>query len=284
MRTFIFTYNRYDSISTPMFWEEAGLDHTVLCHTEEAAEQFIEHGRVNPDRLIATGEPKGLAHNRNAALDMMEDGEWALFLVDDLKSLTEVADYDTRTAPTLGINLKNQKQIAPTMKQPLTPDRFMERCDELATACETVGAKLGGYAGIDNPLFRDRKWKFNSLADGRCWVVQKSSLRLDTGAHSIDDYCWTAQNIDRYGVVVVNQWVLPDCARYTPGGYGSIEDRMPQKLKETRHLVNTYPHLIAYKDKKGHPPGGHVTIRRTLGNDHRRALEEAVLQATRPTV
>lgn len=282
MRTFIFTYDRYETITTPTFWEDAGLDYTVLCHSTDAAKQFIHHGRVNPTRIVATGEPKGLAHNRNAALEMMEEDEWAVFIVDDLKSLTEVADYDTRRQDALQITTANQKQIAPTLKHKITADRFLDRCHQLAQGCEAVGAKLGGFCGIDNPLFRDRHWKFNALADGRCWVVQKSRLRLDTGAHSIDDYCWTAQNIDRFGVVVINQWVLPDCARYTPGGYGSIDERMPQKLKETRHLVQTYPHLIAYKDKKGHPPGGHVTIRRTLGTNDRRNLETAVIQATSP--
>lgn len=280
MRTFIFTYNRYDSITSSMMWEEAGLDHTVLCHTDEAAEQFTAHGRVNPDRLHVTGAPKGLANNRNAALDMMNDGEWALFLVDDLKTLTEVADYDTRPQAALGINMKNQRQLAPTLKQPITPNEFMGRCDELVNACETVGAKLGGFAGIDNPLFRDRHWKFNVLADGRCWVVQKSTLRFDTGAQMIDDLCWCAQNIQRFGTIVVNQWVLPDCARYTAGSFGSIEQRLPQKLAEAKHLVTTYPGLVRYKAKAGWPDGSHVVLRRTLKDTDRRALETAVLQAT----
>jgi hypothetical protein len=125
MRTFIFTYNRYDSITSSMMWEEAGLDHTVLCHTDEAAEQFTAHGRVNPDRLHVTGAPKGLANNRNAALDMMDDGEWALFLVDDLKTLTEVADYDTRPTPpdhsAPSNNASHRNSPKPNTSSPPTP-------------------------------------------------------------------------------------------------------------------------------------------------------------------
>lgn len=109
--------------------------------------------------------------------------------------------------------------------------------------------------------YRRKKWKMNVLADGRAWVVRKTHLRFDENVHSMDDYAWTARNLAEFGVVVINNWVLPDCRRYTAGGYGSKEQRMTQKITEARYLVETYPDYVAYKAKAGWPEGSHVTIR-----------------------
>jgi hypothetical protein len=280
MKIFVFGYDRYDTMSTSQLLEAEGIDHIVLCHTEEAKEQFIKGGTAKPERLVATGQPKGLANNRNAALDMMEPGEWAMFLVDDLKNVTSVEDYHARTSGRLGITMENQKTIAPATRQPITMREYLYTADELVTACEAMGAHLGGFCGINNPLFRDAKFRFNVLADGRAWVVKKGNLRFDPGAQLIDDLCWTAQNIQHYGIVVVNQWVLPDCKRYTAGAFGSIEQRLPQKAAEAEYLVTHYPALIRYAKKAGWPDGTHVQLKRTLDRAIMSNLEQTALAVT----
>lgn len=261
MKVFVFGYNRYDSMSTSLMFEKEGIDHTVLIHTEEAKEEFLKHGTAKENRLLVTNNPRGLAYQRNTALEMMEDGEWALFMVDDLKDVTELRNYDRVTEPSLPITLKNQNHYGDRFKNPITMTKFMQRADELAKKCETLGSHLGGFAGINNPLFRAKHWSFNVLADGRAWVVRKTHLRFDKNVQLIDDLCWTALNIKHFGIVVVNQWVLPDCRRYSAGAFGSIEERLPQKMKEAKYLVDTYPELVAFKEKAGWPYGSHVVLR-----------------------
>jgi hypothetical protein len=260
VRTFVFTYDRFDSISTSLMLEEEGIDHIVLCHTDEQAASFVAAGRVKPERLTVTAQPKGLAWNRNAALDLMEPGEWAVFLVDDLKDVTELRNYDSARDP-LPITTANQRAYSERFKKAITMTEFMQRAEGTVAECERHGAKLGGFCGIDNVIFRSKHWGFNILADGRAWVVQKSHLRFDTNVQLIDDLCWTALNIATFGVVVVDRWVLPDCRRYTAGAFGSIEERLPQKLQEAAYLVETYPDLIAFKNKAGWPIGSHVALR-----------------------
>lgn len=262
MRCFVFTYDRFDSITTCGLLDAEGIAHTTLCHTAEQRDRFIEAGRVRADTLVATGEPRGLANNRNVALEMMEPGEWALFLVDDLLHITQLDDYDDRTDTVLQIDVRNAAEWRPKFKAPCTMAQFVGRAESGITETAALGGNLLGWAGNTNPLFRRRHWAVNVLADGRAWAVRKTDLRFDTGAQMIDDLCWTAQNIDRFGVVLVDQWVLPTCRRYTAGGFGSIEDRMPQKLAEAAHLVATYPHLIQYKAKPGWPERSHVVLRR----------------------
>lgn len=262
MRVFVFTYDRYDTISTTRMLDAENIDHTVLCHTDEQAEQFVAHGRVDPARLHVTGKPRGLAYNRNAALDLMDDGEWAVFLVDDLMSVTELDTYDTEPAEVLPVDTTNSGAWRQRFKTPITMRRFLERAEQSARVVDGLGGHLAGFAGINNPLFRTRHWQLNVLADGRAWAVRKTDLRFDEHVQLIDDVAWTALNLDRFGVVVVNQWVLPDCRRYTQGGFGSINDRIDQKRTEVAYLTSTYPHLVRTKPKRGWPDGTHVVLRR----------------------
>lgn len=261
MKVFVFGYNRYDTMTTSSMFEAEGISHQVLVHTDEAAQQFIEHRTAEANRLVVTGNPKGLANQRNTALEMMAEGEWALFMVDDLKTVTELRNYDRTTTASLPITEKTQKHYGERFKNPVTMAQFMVRATELAAKCDTHGAHLGGFCGINNPLYRARHWSYNVLADGRAWVVRKTALRFDTKVQLIDDLCWTALNIKHHGLVIVNQWVLPDCKRYSAGAFGSIEERLPQKMEEAKYLVDTYPELITYKEKAGWPYGSHVVLR-----------------------
>jgi hypothetical protein len=261
MKVFVFAYDRYEDMTTSRALEAEGISHTVLCHTEEALERFVAGGTAERKRLFATGNAKGLANQRNTALEMMDEGEWALFLCDDIKRVTELRNYDRTTSATLPINLTNQNHYGKRFDNPISLSRFMLRAEQLVTKCETHNCKLGGFAGINNPLYRAKHWGFNIMADGRAWVVQKSWLRFDTKAQMVDDVAWTALNIKHFGLVIVNQWVLPDFKRYTPGAFKSIDERLQQKMAECKHLVETYPDQIAYKDKAGWPYGSHIVIR-----------------------
>lgn len=261
MKVFVFAYDRFDSMTTSSMLESELINHTVLCHTQEAADAFVEHGTAKSERLFVTNNPKGLANQRNTALDMMAEGEWALFLVDDLKSVSELRNYDRTREAKLPITTANQNHYGQRFENPISMTKFMRRATELVDVCEKHKCYLGGFAGINNPLYRSRHWSYNVLADGRAWVVKKSSLRFDTNVQLIDDLCWTALNIKHHGLVIVNQWVLPDCRRYSAGAFGSIEERLPQKMREAAYLVETYPELIAFKEKAGWPFGSHVVLR-----------------------
>jgi hypothetical protein len=263
MKVYVLTYDRYDTTTTSAMLEADGVEHTVLCHTEEARQRFIEGGRVRADRIVATGEPKGIANQRNWILEHTPRDEWVLEFVDDLRRVTEVAGYDQRHGR-LGIDFANQTQFKDQMHVPIGLDKFVVRAEQTAEACERVGARLGGFCYIPNPVWRDSKWRFNVMIDGRCQVMKKGALRFDPNVHAIDDMAFTIANIRAYGIVVLNQWVVPDCARYSPKSLGSIEARLAQKRAECAYLVERYPQLVRFAPKVNHPPRSHVRLRPTL--------------------
>lgn len=261
MKVFVFAYDRYATMTTPVALSREGIEHTVLCHTEEQKQAFIQHATADEHRIIATGQPKGISHNRNVALDMMNKDEWALFLVDDIKKISELRNYDRVREPDLPITAKNQRVYAERFKNEITIRQFLRRCEELSRFTDARGGHLGGFCNIDNPLFRSKHYKYNTLADGRALVVRKTHLRFDENVHLQDDYCFTAMNLRAFGIVVINDWVLPDFERYTSGGAGTKQERMADKIAECDYLVKHYPEWIAIREKPGWPFGSHIAIR-----------------------
>lgn len=264
LRVFVFAYDRFDTMSTSLMLSEGGVPHTVLCHRPGDAERFRQAGTVgSTGNIVPTGEAKGLARQRNIALEWMDEGEWALFLVDDLKDVTELDSYDEEPEEVLDITFANQGAYRQRFDTPTGMDRFVERALASAAYGDFLGTKLVGFAGFNNAVYRRKKWQRNVLADGRAWMVKKTHLRFDQNVQLIDDLCWTAQNIKEFGTVLVNNWILPDCRRYTAGGFGSIDERMKQKKQEAAYLVTAYPELITFKKKAGWPERSHVVLRPT---------------------
>jgi hypothetical protein len=191
----------------------------------------------------------------------MTEGEWALFLVDDLKYVSELRNYDRIREPELPITTANQSTYAERFDTRIDLTTFVRRAEQLANFTDNKGGHLAGFCNVDNPLFRSKHYKYNTLADGRAIVVRKTHLRYDENVNLQDDYCFTALNLRTFGVVVINNWVLPDCARYTAGGAGTKQERMNDKIIECSYMVEQYPEWIAIRDKTGWPYGSHVAIR-----------------------
>lgn len=255
---FVFTYDRYNEITTSEYLKS--VEHTVLCHTKEQAAQFKKAERCY-GKIVATGKPKGLTYNRNWALDQMKRGEWALFWVDDLINCTAYQHLETTMVDRLNINSGTQPFARELFKDPCGIKRLLEIVEWDIMRAEQKGYALVGFSLTDNPMFRAKRFSYGGLADGRLWAVKKTDLRFDENVQLIDDTCWTALNIKYFGGVLIDNWVLPNCKRYTPGAFGTKDERMKQKIKECAYLVKTYPQYIRYGDKVGWPKGSHVVIK-----------------------
>jgi hypothetical protein len=260
VKVVVFTWDRYDTLTTPMELEKTGVKFDVVCHTQEAADKFAAAGRVRPDRLLVSNAPKGLANNRNWYLENhCNEHEWILMLVDDWMYCTELPDAGNQEDP-LPVDITNTTEWNRKFRKKISMGDFFQRAGELAIECNSRGATLGGFAGNDNAMFRRHHWKKNVLADGRAIIMKKTALRFDPNAQMVDDVCFTAQTLERFGLTLVNQWVLPYCKRYTKGGYGSKESRMEQRLAECAYLVRRFPGLVKFADKTGWPEKSHVHI------------------------
>jgi len=258
MKIIIFTYDRYDTISTSKYFKD--VKHTVLCHDNESKNKFIDAGNIYGD-IIATQQPKGLSNNRNYALDMLNQDEWALFFVDDLIDITMLGSYYEQTTERLDINYQNQKKYTQDFNTKCDVKTFLNICNETIKHAEQKGLALCGFSLTGNAPWRDKKYGYWSLVDGRCWLVKKTKLRQDNNVNCIEDYHFTSLNLKTFGGVVINNWVLTDCVRYGEGSYGTLNQRMEQKIKESKYLVNKFPDFLMYADKANMPKNSHIRVR-----------------------
>lgn len=257
MKILIFTYDRYSTITTPAALDAAGImDYRVICHTEAQRQQFIAAGRVRPETLIVSGQPRGLANNRNWAMDnLCAPGEWACMLVDDWITYKEFVRYDTVGVEDLTLIDPNKRTWG--NQNHVWAERsarcFMRRAAETQAKAEALGVDLAGFALHDSLGYLMPKWRRNCLPDGRALLIRIANLRFDPGAQLMDDRCFAAQNIEAGSGCITNNWALPLCERYTSGAFGTITERLPQHRAERDFLMRRFPGLFHLVTKPGWP-------------------------------
>jgi hypothetical protein len=266
MKVFTFFYNRFSTATTSRALHENGINHKVLIHNHEHLENFKKGATIFGDPVV-TGAAKGLAYQRNKALDMMEQGEWAVFMCDDFRKISSLPlNWILSKTNTLPIDLTNQKTFRLKKEHDINLKEMFTLFPKLIEIAESSGVALVGFGLHDNPQNLARKFTTRGLADGRFWLVKKQKFRFDEKAQLIDDVAWTAENLVRNGNVLVLNWLVPYFQRYSAGGFGSTHERIAQRETECRYLVKKYFPLVRFGKKTGWPPNTHIRIYGSNGN------------------
>lgn len=254
MKIFVFAYNRFETMTTPSHLAREGIEHIVLCHSEEDRQRFIDKGVAQKSSIIATGNPRGLTKQRNYALSLMEEGEWALFMNDDFIKVQIITpyykDYSLKHLP---ITLENQTHYRHAFNNTVSLNEFLDELPRIIKESEQEGIYLVGFALHDNTLARKKRVSYSGLADGRCWLLRKTHLRFDEEVNALEDRDFTAQNLITFGKLRIENWICPYFSRLTKGGFGLMAEREQERTREVYYLLNKYPHLFMTKEKKGFP-------------------------------
>lgn len=264
MKVFTFFYNRFDSATTSISLHKNNIEHYVLVHNEEDSAKFAD-GKTIKGKEVITNNGKGLAYQRNSALDMMEDGEWAAFMCDDFQ---KIKSYPKQfiMSKTQRIEITNQNQNKYRLKNEISLKEMFSFFPKLIEIAENNNIHLIGFGLHDNPMNLGKKFTNRGLADGRFWLIKKSNYSFDENAQMIDDVCWTAENLVRHGNVLVLNWCVPYFSRYTAGGYGSTEARKQRRKQECAYLVKKYDPLIRFAEKSGWDTGTHIKLNASNNN------------------
>lgn len=266
MQTFVFFYNRFtDATTSKALWKN-GISHKVLIHSDEDRRKF-DRGNTLYGEPIVTNNGRGLAYQRNSALDLMEDGEWAVFMVDDFQKVLSRPIEEIKSAKTeLPVTIANQNQYGLKAKDEISLKQMWELFPWLIETAEAQAINLIGFGLHTNPLNLRAKFNYGGLSDGRMWIVRKTEMRFDLNAQLIDDVCWTAKNILRDGKVLNLNWTVPLFRRYTAGGFGSIASRLEMRRAECAYLEMAYGPLVRRAKKKGWEEGTHVRLYTSKNN------------------
>lgn len=261
IKVFTFFYNRFTDATTSLALKENGIEHNVLIHKEQDFIKFKKGGTIAGNPII-TNKPKGLAHQRNAALDLMKEGEWAVFMCDDFQKVLSYPVKEIMNKHTkINVTIENQSEYQLTNdKHYMSLKEMFTMFPKLIEIAEKNKIKLIGFGLHANPLNLGRKFATRGLADGRFWIVKKSNYRFDKNIQMVDDVCWTAENLIRHNNVLILNWTVPFFKRYTAGAFGSISERKEQRLRECKYLANKFNPLIRIAHKANWDYGTHVRI------------------------
>ena len=233
MKTFLMYYDRYETATTSKMLD---VEHYVLCHNNK--EKFKCIGQKGT--LIETGQPKGIQNNFNFGLSMLEEGEWGIFMSDDL----------VRAKWYNGIRFTE-----------VPVQRVVQELINVLPKCDKMGIKLVGLAPSDNPTFaRNKKYSKYGLVDGRCFAIKKTEFRFHDQINTIPDYYATAYHLNKYKGNLILSYCLLDFKRYAADGLGTIEARIKDKMKDVRIMCQLFPNNVKVKDKIGEPKGSHIVI------------------------
>jgi hypothetical protein len=259
MKVFTFFYNRFENATTSIALEANNIPHYVLIHKPEDYDKFKRYNTCRGEGIV-TNNGKGLAYQRNTALEMMDTGEWAVFMCDDfmkIKSMPE--EWILSSNKELPINFTNQNKFR-LKDDGFTLKKMFALFPTLIELAERNNIHLVGFGLHDNPMNLKKKFNHRGLADGRFWLVKKAAYRFDTKAQLIDDVAWTAENLMRHRNVLVLNWLVPYFQRYTAGGFGSTTERLALRRKECSYLADKYNPLIKIAKKPGWEYGTHIRI------------------------
>ena len=264
MKVFTFFYNRFDTASTSLALAQNGIDHTVLIHTTEDLQKFTKGGTLHGNPLV-TNNGKGLAYQRNSALEMMDAGEWAVFMCDDFQKI-KAYPKEFIFSKTQSIDINQQNQNKYRLKNEINLKEMFSWFPKLISVAEANNIYLIGFGLHDNPMNLRKKFTTRGLADGRFWLVRKSHYKFDVNAQLIDDVAWTAENLVRHKNVLILNWCVPYFERYTAGGFGSTTERKALRMKECAYLANKFDPLVKIAEKPGWDYGTHIRLYGTDGN------------------
>jgi len=264
VKVFTFFYNRYDTASTSLALAQNSIDHTVLIHTTNDLQKFIK-GQTIHGKPIVTNNGKGLAYQRNSALDMMDTGEWGVFMCDDFQKI-KAYSKEFIFSKTQSIDINHQNQNKYRLKNQVTLKEMFNWFSKLIELAEQNNIHLIGFGLHDNPMNLRKKFTTRGLADGRFWLVRKAQYNFDVNAQLIDDVAWTAENLVRHKNVLILNWCVPYFERYTAGGFGSTTERKALRMKECAYLANKFDPLVKIAEKPGWDYGTHIRIYGSDGN------------------
>ncbi len=241
MKIFIPSYGRAHNISTPFLLD--GLEWQVVVHDKSEFNSYVK--RIPRMNLAISNVDLGVAKQRNWILEnLVGEDEWFCFMDDNIKTFWKVHPgyYEKLHIPT---ELFEPAFWARRYTIPTKPELLMSVLEETKQKADSIGARLAGFATTDNPFFRKQKWRSSGFVCTKTALVKKGALRFDEAFFAKDDVDFSAQNIDRYGCVLVNNYIYPNSSHHQLGGIGNKRVRDAYSATEAQMLVQKWPELCS---------------------------------------
>lgn len=276
MRVFIPTKNRPTTIQTHRTLL-GQMDYRVVVHNEQQAEAYLAGSDVPPSRIVISHTPDD-TFGKTRQLDwitntLLEPGEWVLFADDNIRAVCAVDepyrkqdelptdDYMEDPANNPEGAVKWHRIYGNKGPGLQDPDELLGLLQLCITMAESHSANLVGFALNTNPLFRAKQWRTVGYASGKMYLWRHRPDYPWRHDISLDDFLHTAQHLLDDGHVIINNFIHPRAGHYEPGGLGTYEERLAQRLLDTALLMKIFPELFRYRQRKGFHPQYDIALR-----------------------
>lgn len=261
MKIFIPSKGRAKTIVTHKTLE--WLDYKIVLHNEEEKSLYLKNSTVPPEKIVVANIPFGMSVIMQWIKDnLVERGEWYLKLDDNIRGFyaypepyysQEKIEFDRSKADqVLRHTLEDNKVSAIKM---------VELLQETIKEAERIGAKFCGISHQKNYFFKERKYKTVGYVCGKLVLIKNEEAQFDQNIKAMDDYGFTSENLVLYKRILINNFLYPDGGHYEQGGCGTYSERTPQKIADSKYIIDKYPGLWRYKAKKGCHPEAELAIR-----------------------
>jgi hypothetical protein len=266
MKVIILSKGRPETISTHKLFEREGLDYTLVLHTAGERQSYIDAGFVSPEKIVVSNAPFGVSHQRQWIQDnLIPKGDWYISLDDNIRSFQCVPEplYSQHSLPVQGGDKKAQIELKDAFETECSTKRFLEVCEGMHGVGEKEKAYNLGFGTTPNFYFRGKKFRFVGYVISKAVIRKNLGIPFELTNQSMEDYAYTAENLLRYGKVLINNYCFPVAGHYEKGGIGTYKERAPAKVRDSAFLMLKYPGLFRYKVKKGCDPKAEIQIRFT---------------------
>lgn len=243
------------NVTTAKWLRDGKVPFIVVTHSAKNVKEFEKNFGGKADDYLVTNKT-GLLSSRDAVLRTA--GDWYVGLDDDLHTVTAVP-----------YRVAKSNDALPTISEKTAPDggtwrqlygrkidaaEFMRRAADVVAKCEDETTPLGGFATLDNPYFRSRRW-----SHVRCVSTCAYVYHAPTGPKTMKyEYCHdqylSLDAIARFGKVCVDNFVY---AGQTPFanirgvGLGSYDERAAKTEPQIDALVKEFDGLITKSSAVG---------------------------------
>ena len=256
---YIPSFNRADSIKTPFWLDNSGIDYRVLLHSDACADAYIKAGRVKKSKIIVTNAPFGVTNHRNWVVDnLAQRGEWYVSLDDNIDGMKRVVDDHYHK---LKIDVEAPDINQETFGHRMTSAEYLELLTADIAVAEKIKAESIGYATVDNYYFNSKKYKPVGYVISKACAIKFAGLRYDPQLEAMEDFGYCASQLVKNNCVLINSWIKPVAGHYESGGIGTYDQRVPRKITDCAYLMHKYPELFRYKIKKDCHPKAELQFR-----------------------
>jgi hypothetical protein len=269
-KVFIFSYARSEFCFTLNAPGIQGFEKFLVLHSEDEANLYRDAAIKANAKIIVSGVRAGWPGNgkvrqQNFIYETLEDGEWALFLDDDIVTFRSVVPEHYWTKTTLP-KIKRRKEYGDLWSHTPDSEDGKKMIMEMISICDQE--KIG-YCGINsmaavstletdedwingiNPYlikgWEKSKWHWGRHPIAFQLIKKDRRISLDDSIE-LDDVDLWAKCMLVYGKVLTNQWLLLDAPLYgeMPGGLQAEgkTKRTEQRNEACEKLVRKYPGLF----------------------------------------